>query len=110
MARPIIETLRHLEGGVFLDDAAEALSELVNAVESSGKAGKITLEISLRRATAGALAVTGKIKLSKPAEQPFEALMFATPEGNLLTEDPRQSKLSLQPVRVEKTELQQITG
>lgn len=100
MSKPITDTLRHLGAGCLMDDAAEALSGLVLAVDSTGKVGKLTIEISLRKATAGALAVTGSIKVKKPAEPPMESLMFPTPEGNLLTEDPRQQKLELKSVGV----------
>ena len=98
MARPILETLNHLNNGTLMMDASEAMSELVQAVGETGKAGKITIEISIRKATAGAMALTGKVSVKKPAQINFESLMFATPEGNLLTEDPRQAKLNLTPV------------
>jgi hypothetical protein len=39
--------------------------------------------------------VTGKYALKKPAEAPMETLLFATPEGNLLADDPKQNKLDL---------------
>lgn len=110
MIRPITDTLRHLEAGCLVDEASEKLSELVKAVDQTGKAGSITIKLSLRKATAGALAVTGAVTLKKPAEQPVEALLFATPEGNLLTEDPRQNKLDLKPVAVESKELREVTA
>lgn len=98
MAKPITETLHHLGAGCLMDDAAEALSGLVLAVDQTGKAGSMTIKISLRKATGTALAVTGEIAVKKPAEPKIEALMFPTPEGNLLTEDPRQQKLELKSV------------
>lgn len=98
MSKPITDTLRHLGAGCLMDDAAEALSGLVLAVDNTGKAGTLTIKISLRKATAGALAVTGAVTVKKPAEPPIESLMFPTPEGNLLTEDPRQQKLELKAV------------
>ena len=106
MIRPISDVLRHLGAGCLMDEASEKMSDLVKAVDQTGKAGKITITIKLRKATAGALAVTGDVTVKKPAEQPMESLMFATPEGNLLTEDPRQNKLDLKPVAVDKPALQ----
>lgn len=108
MIRPITDVLRHLGAGCLMDEASESMAELVNAVSSTGKPGKITLTISLRKATAGALAITGDVKVKKPAEQPIESLMFATPEGNLLTEDPSQHKLDLKPVAVETREIREV--
>ena len=109
MAKPIHETLRHLMGGTFLDEAGEKLAELVAAVDSTGKAGKITLTIAVKKSTKTAMAVTADIKISKPMEAPDATLMFATPEGNLLTEDPRQSKLELKAVAAQTpAELKQV--
>lgn len=94
--RPITDTLRHIGGGVFLDASSDKLAELVSAVETSGKAGSLTLIISVKKATrGGAMLVTGRLKLTKPAEEPMEAMLFATPDGNLLAENPHQQKLDL---------------
>jgi len=98
MPRPILETLSHLQGGILLEDAADKMAELVSAVDITGKAGKLTIEITLRKATGNTMAATGKVKLTKPKEPELETLLFPTPEGNLLTEDPRQQKLPLKPV------------
>jgi hypothetical protein len=110
MIRPITDVLRHLEAGCLIDEASEKLAELVKAVDASGKAGSITIKIALRKATAGALAVTGKVDLKKPAEPVVESLLFATPEGNLLAEDPKQTKLDLKPVSVETKELKTVAA
>ncbi len=97
--RPITDTLRHIGGGMFIDTASDKLADLVAAVDSSGKAGRIDLAITVKKATrGGAMHITGKVKLTKPAEEPMEAMLFATPEGNLVADDPHQKKLDLQPV------------
>ena len=109
MARIITDSLRHLQGGMFLEDASEQLAELVSAVDNTGKAGTITLVISVKKMSKGAMGVTGSIKLRKPQEAPDATLMFPTPEGNLLTEDPRQQKLALKTVEAQTpTELKQV--
>lgn len=98
-ARPITDTLRHIGGGVFIDTASDKMAELVNAVDASGKAGKLTLEVTVKKATrGGAMHITGKVTLKKPAEDAMEAMLFATPEGNLVADDPRQQKLDLKSV------------
>jgi len=98
-ARPITDTIRHIGGGTFIDNASDMLAELVGAVDNSGKTGKITLEISVKKATrGGAMIVTGKVRMSKPADEPLEAMLFATPEGNLVVDDPHQQKLDLKAI------------
>lgn len=95
-ARPITDTLRHIGGGVFIDIASDKMSELVSAVDEQGKPGKLTMEITIKKATrGGAMLVTGKVTMKKPAEPPMEAMLFATPEGNLIADDPKQAKLDL---------------
>lgn len=97
--RPITDTLRHIGGGVFIDTASDKLAELVAAVDNSGKAGKLTLDVTVKKATrGGAMIVTGKVRLTKPAEEPMETMLFATPEGNLVVDDPHQQKLDLKTV------------
>ncbi|MFT3758466.1 hypothetical protein [Thauera sp.] len=95
-ARPITDTLRHIGGGIFIDIASDKMNELVNAVSDSGKSGKLTLDITVKKATrGGAMHITGKVTMKKPAEEPMEAMLFATPEGNLVADDPNQTKLDL---------------
>lgn len=91
--RPITDTMRHIRGGEFLEEATNALGELVRAVDATGKAGKVTLEISVKKISRDANGVSGKVILRKPAEAAEETLMFTTPEGNLLTEHPQQQKM-----------------
>lgn len=102
--RPITDTLRHIGGGAFMDEASDKLAELVNAVDTSGKGGTLTLTISVKKATrAGAMHLGGKVAVKKPGDEPMEALLFATPEGNLISEDPRQAKLDLKRVDAPET-------
>lgn len=91
MIRPITDTLRHIGGGVFVDTASDKLAELVSAVDSTGKAGRLDLTITVKKASrGGAMLLVGKVRLTKPAEEPMEAMLFATPEGNLVVDDPHQ--------------------
>ena len=82
----------------LLDLASEKLSELVNAITNTGKAGSLTMKIELKPSTAGALAVRGDVKIKKPQRMPREALLWATPDGNLMADDPRQIKMELKTV------------
>ena len=98
MAKPIHETLKHLQGGTFLDEAGDRLAELVAAVDSTGKGGTITLKISVKKSTKSCMSVIGDIRMTKPQEAPDATLMFPTPEGALLLNDPRQQSLELKQV------------
>ena len=105
MAKPINENIRDVriendEGDLIpvLDHAGEEFSKLINAVTQTGKAGSITMKIDIKPSTAGALAVKATVGTKVPKGLPPESLLWATPEGNLIAEDPRQTKLDLKPV------------
>lgn len=98
MPRPITDTLRRLRGGEFLDEASEALARVVQAVAERGGSGDLTIKLTVKRAAAGALTVIDKLSEKVPTARASETLMFSTPEGDLLTEDPRQQRLALRTV------------
>lgn len=102
--RPITDVLRQIAGGSMLDHASDQFAELVRAIDTNGGSGKVTVELTVKKASrAGAMLVTGKSTLKKPADDPMEALLFATPEGNLVADDPRQQKLDLKQVESSST-------
>lgn len=108
MAKPINENIRDVrvendEGDLIpvLDHAGAEFSKLVSAVVQTGKAGAITVKIDIKPSTAGALAVKASVSAKVPKGLPPESLLWPTPEGNLLAEDPRQTKLDLKPVTAE---------
>lgn len=105
MSKPLNENLTSVrvetEDGDLLpimDVAGSKFSELINAVASHQKAGTLTLKIAIKPSTAGAIAVKADVSITKPKGLPPESLLWATPEGNLIGEDPRQTKLDLKSV------------
>lgn len=108
MAKPINENLRDVrilddneDMRPLLDVAGEKFSELIKAVTTTGKAGALTLKIDVKPSTAGALAVKGDVNAKMPKGLPAESLLWPTPDGNLLSEDPKQHKLGLRSVPTE---------
>lgn len=108
MAKPLNENLKAVrvetEDGDLLpimDVAGVKFSELINAVCAHNKAGKLTLKIDVKPSTAGTLAIRADVAVTKPKGLPAESLLWPTPEGNLLAEDPRQMKLEMKAVAAE---------
>lgn len=87
----------------LLDHAGEQFSELIKAIGANNKAGSLTLKVDVKPSTAGALAVKASVSIKKPKGLPPESLLWATPEGNLMADDPRQMKMELKTVAVEPT-------
>jgi len=93
----------------LLDYAGQRFSNLVKAVVDTNKGGSITLKVTVRPSTAGALAVKPEVRVIMPKGIPAEALLWPTPDGNLVSEDPRQTKLELRPVQNAPRELKTTT-
>ncbi|WP_293006892.1 hypothetical protein [Nitrosomonas sp.] len=96
MSKPITDTLHHIGNGFFISSASDKLAELVQKVNESGKTGSIDLKISVKKIVKnGAMQITGKLKANMPADEPMEALLFATEDGTLTPDNPHQQKLNL---------------
>lgn len=108
MAKPITDTLRMLQGGAFNSQCGDTLAQIVKAVEETGKAGRLTITIDLKRAGA-ALQVLARCTDKTPEEIPDSDLYWPTVEGNLSIDNPAQRKLDLQPVTTIERDLRSGT-
>lgn len=96
--RPFTDTLRLLNGGGFIDEVSVDLNKLVRAIDENGGAGKLVIELTVKKAAGGSVAVGGKHVLKLPTVKPDETLLWPTTEGNLVLDNPSQQKLDLQVV------------
>lgn len=108
MAKPLNENLKSVyietdDGDMIpvMDVAGSKLAELINSVTANNKSGTLTLKLSIKPSTAGTLAVKAEVNIVKPKGMPAESLLWPTPDGNLMSDDPRQTKLDLKPVVAE---------
>lgn len=72
------------------------LTDLVNAVIETGKGGMLTLTIGIKppaRRDSSAVEIGYDIKCTKPKLPAAKTILFATPGGDLVREDPRQASL-----------------
>ena len=98
---PFDETLRKIRRGVLINELTEQMQDVVKAVEDTGKSGEITIKLTIKKfSRMNAIDITDKVTVKLPQDQPESTMMFATPEGNLVTEDPRQQKLPLSAVNI----------
>lgn len=100
MPRPFFDTARDIRHGQFLEDCADELQKVVRAVDESGKAGKLLIELTVKPASKGqgAYILADKVKAKLPELPVGETILFATPEGNLVPNDPRQKNIDLKAV------------
>lgn len=113
MGRPATDTFRDIAGGMMVEEASETLRALVLAVDEQGKGGDLTIKIKVAPAgrQSGAMNVSYEVKSNKPEGQRPSSIMWGTPEGDLLANDPRQQTLQLRTVpEVAAVELKQVNG
>jgi hypothetical protein len=104
-SRPFLDFLREHRNGVAHDELSDALQECVAAVVEEGGTAVLTLKITVKSAGAGegALMVTDKIETKVPTPLVGGSIFFASPENNLIREDPKQHKLNLTEIKHPRT-------
>jgi len=95
--RTFTETVRDLRQGSAESDISRDLADLVQAIRETGRAGSITVTLSLKPVTAGdgtQLIVEDKVTVKKPMPQRGSTVLFATEDNELSRRDARQPELS----------------
>ena len=88
--RQFTDVLPSLRYGTLNDDLGEALNTLTKKCDETNKSGTLTLTLKLKPGKGGQIEIFDEIKVSLPKEEKASSIMFATPDGNLIREDPRQ--------------------
>lgn len=109
MPKPLNDTLRLLQGGVFVETCADMLAETVKAVEETGKPGKFVITLTLTK-TNGAIAIASNVTNKVPEPKADADLLWPTVEGNLSLSNPNQRTLDLAPVQSGPRELSSVEG
>lgn len=106
-ARPITDTLRLMNGGIFIDQCSEALAGLVKGVDETGKSGKLTITLNLKK-SGGAIEIAPNVTTKTPEPKPDSTLLWATNDGNLSVDNPAQRKLDLKVAEKPRAELRNV--
>ena len=88
----IINQIRY---GALSDELTEKMNALTVACSETNKAGEITLKIKMKPGKAGQMEISDIVSVKMPEYARETTLMFATPDGGLQREDPRQKTLDL---------------
>lgn len=100
--RPFDQVLREINGGRLVEELTNELTEVVEAVKASGKAGKIALTITLKpRGSANAqLEVIPSVRGTKPERERPLSIFYINQDMGLQRNDPQQGDLpGMRPVR-----------
>lgn len=93
--RPIIDVLREVNGGKFLDKLADDLQDLTQAVTYHEEGGKLTITLNIKPATKGdasLIVIHGTSTVKAPVEK-FKGLFYPTADNNLQSRNPNQEEI-----------------
>jgi len=81
--------------GGAITELDEALAKLTQQCRITGKSGKLTLVLKMKPVDNGSdiMEITDSISVSKPEMPRKSALFYATDEGQLTRNDPRQPEI-----------------
>ena len=91
------DTLTDIRNGDVISELTDHLREVVTRVRESGRPGSITLTLKVKNMSKGAgcaLAIEDDIKVKLPTTEKGTTVLFATEDGQLQRNDPRQPRLA----------------
>lgn len=91
--RTFSATVDALRFGELGTELTTKLRDLTKRCEDTGRAGSITLTLKLKPGNGGQIEVVDDVKVTQPKEEKGTTLMFATTEGFLQRNDPRQQEI-----------------
>ena len=95
--QPFEITFAQLRGGSASREASDGIQRIVDAVLTTGRAGKLVIEITIKpnsknRGTIEAVKIVDSIKVKLP-EEPAESIMFVNAQHELTINNQRQEDL-----------------
>lgn len=90
------DVLADIRNGDVITDLTEELRDLVMAVRETGRPGSLTLTLKVKQMSKGvgaALVIEDDIKAKPPKAEKGTSVLFATEDGELQRNDPRQPRL-----------------
>lgn len=93
--KPFLEFLQEHAGGEIHDELSETLNVLVRAVQAVGKAGTLTLKVSVKPAgrSHDQVFVVADVQHKLPVPEREESIFFVDAAGNLTRDNPHQEPL-----------------
>lgn len=93
---PFVDMLASLRSGVFLDEAAEELVDLIEEIQKTGKAGKLVLTLQIKppgkNVDTPVIWISDQLKVSAPTAERGDTMFYAV-DGEISRRDPRQPSL-----------------
>lgn len=95
--RPITDVLWEIYKGDFVEEASNALAEVIRAVRQTGKKGALSIKLEVSKSDADEIAieVVPQLGTKAPAPTKPKAIFMADDRGSLTRDDPRQQRIAV---------------
>lgn len=102
--------LAKIRRGQTLEELSEVLAEAQDRCKETGKMAEITLKVKIKpeKGMPGMYMITDEIKKRLPEFDRGASVMFEDSNMQLQLEDPRQQKMDLREVELQKREAKQL--
>lgn len=112
MPRLFTDELKDLRGGELIDELTDQMADLITAVDSARKPGSITIVLTVKPASPNSSAqiIADRVTLKLPEKHSNETIVFPTPEGSFLLDNPKQAKLPLTAVQAPRMDAASVVA
>lgn len=100
MSQNFLDILRICQRGNTVEQLNDNMAELTKAVMEANGTGSLTLKISMKPDGNNSVELDSVVTLKKPNIKRGKTIMFVSPDGALVRNDPRQTDLPLRAVPV----------
>lgn len=93
---PLWQFMSNVRKGEFVTEAAEEIAQVVEAVRRTGRAGTVSIKFGIKpqgNSEDGVVFVRDEVVARAPRPEKRDTVFFATDDGRLSRQDPRQSVL-----------------
>lgn len=99
--RLITDILRDIRKGRPVEEATQALADVVRAVDETGKDGSVTITLKVKAAKHGGpeKTIICDVKAKKPIAEIAPAIFFSDADGDLHRSDPNQEEMGFEDVK-----------
>lgn len=98
--RLIIDILRDIRKGRPVEEATQALADVVRAVDETGKDGSVTIKLTIKAAKHGGpeKLILADVSCKKPIADIPGAIFFSDADGDLHRVDPNQDEMKFEDI------------
>lgn len=98
----IMVTLSSIRKGAFVGQCNDLMGELVKACFEQEGDGEIQITLKVKMNSEGQVTLKPQCKIKKPVRSVGDAIFYATVDGDLKREDPRQGEFDVVSGKVRK--------